>query len=195
MLNLKSTLFFGYHKATVNKLIEEMKQEKESLQDKLAKQEKVIDELQTQLTIQKNKENLISDVLLETKRTAHQTLVHAQEQAELHMRNMYERLDRNVSQVQEKIASLEELNEQLLGFEHKMKQELREALEKQMQSLENIDLNAYESIKKEVSVSVETSQEIIDSARKIIEFPTQGEKKTDLEVELEEEIPVFMMSN
>lgn len=191
MYKLKSTLFFGYHKKTVDSLLNEMAQEKKIMSDELAKQQKVIDELKTQLTIQKNKETLISDVLLESKRTAHQTLAHAQEQAEIHMKEMYERLNSNVNQVQEKIVVLEELNEQLVGFEQNMKQELRQALERQMDALENIDLSAYESIKNDVSIAVESSQEMIESARKIIEFPAKDEKKKD---DLED-VPVFMVSN
>lgn len=190
MKKLRGTLFFGYHKATVDRVIEEMTQEKETLHERLNKQQKVIDELTTQLTIQKNKEALISDVLLESKRTAHQTLAHAQEQAEIHMKDMYERLDKNVTQVQEKIAVLEELNGKLLGFEQKMKEELREALERQMQALENIDLREYESIKEDVALAVGASQEVIDSARKIIEFPNNDTKEKSIE-----NIPVFMVSN
>lgn len=190
-MKLKSTLFFGYHKKTVDSVLSDMTQEKELLCDKVTKQQKVIDELTTQLTIQKNKETLIADVLLESKRTAHKTMAHAQEQAEIHMKEMYERLNRNVTQVQEKITVLEDLNEQLLGLEQTMKQELRQVLERQMDALENIDLSAYESIKNDVAVAIDSSQEMIDSARKIIEFPAKDEKKKD-DVE---DVPIFMISN
>ena len=210
MVKLRKTFLFGYSKYSTDRVIQELEKKYEeelvTLQNKIVELEKII-------KVYQEKEQFISEALVEAKHTARDVLVDSEFRAHELLETTQENVARRLNFVEEQLKTMENAKQQILDHEAFMRIELRQLFNRHLELLNAIDTTTLQSYGEQVDSLIEESQEILSTTREQLNMPMvqadyvegvpanvtyleqnadKGEVKGRLMVEEMTDIPVFI---
>ncbi|MGT2964513.1 hypothetical protein [Streptococcus acidominimus] len=169
MAELKGTLFFGYSKSSVHRVLNAQRREHDNeLSRQRGDYEKKIHDLEElnatfKRTIERyqEKELFISEALTEAKRISRDILTDSEVKAEELIRLTKENLSDRVRNTEVKLQELEEARRRIVTHEEFMKVELRQLLNRHMEMVDHIELADLHEHDSELNTILENSRKVL----------------------------------
>ena len=172
MTELRKTFLFGYSKSSVEAVISEMKQKYKSeifeLKNKVA-------ELEREVVKYQEKEQFISDALVDSKRIARDILVDTEVKAKELMEETQEDITKRLNFTEAKIRELENVKRAIVDHEEFMKIELRQLFNRHLDLINTIDSANLQNYGTKIDFLLDESREALETMRQGLE---EGEIET-----------------
>lgn len=206
MAELKGTIFFGYSKSSVHRVLNAQRREHEGeLNRQRGDYEKKIRDLEElnstfKRTIERyqEKELFISEALTEAKRISRDILANSEVEAEELIRLTKESLSDRVRNTEVKLQELEEARRRIVNHEEFMKVELRQLLNRHMEMVDHIELTDLHDHNSELNTILENSRKVLYLTKQMANEPDKNLKNSSQPIEHDEsdkedtgEIPLY----
>ncbi|MTB64774.1 hypothetical protein GGG87_07175 [Streptococcus sp. zg-86] len=172
---LRKTLFWGYSRASVNELIQEMNHERERLNDTLKHKEEIIADMKEQVTRYQSKELLVSEVIIEAKDLAKNIIKDAHKEASDIRSSTEKEIAERLSEFELSMAELEAIKREIVTQETVLKSELKGVLQKHLEVLDDADLSTFVDVSQEIDMSLDLTQNVkkhIQDSEKVVQEDT-----------------------
>ena len=166
MAELKTTLLFGYSRSSVREVLQEHREQKEQYESRIRHLEEINADFKRSIERYQEKELFISEALTEAKRIAKNILADSEVQAEEMVRLTKEDLAERVRNTEEKFRRLEEAKQAIVEHEEFMKVELKQLLNRQMDMIENIEIE-FDEAEMHADTLIANSQYDLEEVRQV----------------------------
>lgn len=169
-VSMKKQLLFGYSKSKTDDYIVSLLEEKEGIQKKLNYYMDISESLKEQVKVYQSREEEITQILVEARKSADKIILDAKEEADKLMRGVEDDVQQRLEVAEKDIRLLSDLKQQILLQEQSMKHSVEKLLNDYLNAVMSIDVRLLSEQEEEVSDKIEESQETIQKNRKIISF-------------------------
>lgn len=150
MARLEKTLFGGYSKESVDRVLKEKKEEIRALEEQNV-------ELQGFLEKYLVKEHSISEALVDAKRISNEMLVESETKSEELLRTTEKEVEKRVRYTQEQFRQLEKNKQAIINYEEFMKVELKQLLERHLKMIDQLKVG-FGDVTHDIDQLLKTSQ-------------------------------------
>ena len=157
MRKLKKSLFFGYSRSSVHAVINEFKSQVRELEIRNSQLLQTIEDL-------KNKEQFISEAIVEAKRVS----IGIVSEAEVHSEQLVNEVNNRIEKSEEELEHLEATKQDIMNRTEYIKHELKQLLENQINMIDNIDTGGVHHVGHIIDDLLTMSHERIDGVGRIL---------------------------
>ena len=162
MAELKKTLLFGYSKASVQAVLNEQKNKYKAeifeLKNKVA-------ELEREITKYQEKEQFISEALVDSKRLARDIVVDSEVKAKELLEETEEDIAQRLNFTEAKIRELENVKRAIVDHEEFMKIELRQLFNRHLDLINTIDTASLQNYGNKIDYLLDESKNKLEGTR------------------------------
>ncbi|MDO4432263.1 MAG: DivIVA domain-containing protein [Aerococcaceae bacterium] len=153
MPELKRSLISGYTVESVHQVMEALQQQCDTLTKKIKQQEEQINELKNECNNYRNKEQLITDALLDAKQLSKTIITDAQLFATNVRKTTEDEITERMQSFQRSMAQLETVKREIVTQEEVLKLELKNVLNKYMDVVDTTEIPEFHEAKEKLELA------------------------------------------
>lgn len=184
-MGFKRQLFGGYNRYQVEAYIQELENKQKESEREVTTHIKAINVIKEELQELKQREESVLEILLKAKEEAANIIETAKQNANQIKLTTEEEVKEKLETVSLDMQHLESLKHKLLNHETELKSQLKTTIAQYLELIEAIDISLISEIEQEMTEATQNAEELIQTNKKIIVFPTRYQEKEA------DDIPVY----